>query len=205
MIHSRHKRGDGFTLIELMVVTAMVGILAALAASSLQGLQRQARASGQARLYVNRLQALRTAAVSQGWPQGYYFGGPGDSNPLLIALPWCAAAGCGFSFRATAPTGTATYASGLNQEQLPLDALPFVAGTTPARVLAVAAKGVGATSFSIGFDINGLPRIDPPPVPNVWPQCISVQDINDAVTLRWVILFSDGTVRIQRDNETYCS
>jgi hypothetical protein len=189
----------------MMVVTAVIGIMVMLAASSLSGLQRQARASGQARLFVIRLQSLRTGAVSQGWPQGYYFGGPLDTNPILSNLAWCAAAGCGFTFRATAPTNPATYTAGLGQEQFPLDPFPFVGGSAPQRVLAVTANGVGATSFSVGFDVNGLPRIDPPPLPMIWPQCIAVQDLTDATTLRWVIVFSDGTVRIQRDNETYCS
>lgn len=198
-------RSRGFTLVEAMVVTAIVGVLALLAASSLTGLQRHARASGQARLIVTRLQSLRTAAVAQGWPQGYYFGGPGDANPAFSGSPWCVVAGCGFNFRATAPNTPATYAAGLGQERLPLDALPYAGGATLSRLLNVAAKGVGAVSFTVGFDVNGLPRIDPPPLPMVWPQCISVQDINDAATLRWVILFSDGTVRIQRDNETFCT
>jgi len=198
-------RSRGFTLVEAMVVTAIVGVLALLAASSLSGLQRQARASGQARLIVTRLQSLRTAAVAQGWPQGYYFAGPGDANPVFAGSPWCLAAGCGFNFRATAPTTPATYTAGLGQERLPLDSLPYGTGAVLSQILAIGAKGVGAVSFTVGFDVNGLPRIDPPPLPMVWPQCISVQDIRDAATLRWVILFSDGTVRIQRDNETFCT
>jgi prepilin-type N-terminal cleavage/methylation domain-containing protein len=201
MSRSSH-RPAGFTLIELMVVVAIVGIMALLAASSLTGLQRQARASGQARLIVNRLQTLRTSAVAQGWPQGYYFGGPGDANPVLSNLAWCASAGCDFIFRATSPTANATYVAG--QEQYPLDPLPFVSGTL-VQLLTVRAKGVGPASFTVGFDLNGLPRIDPPPIPMVWPICISVQDVNDAVTLRWVIVFSDGTARIQKDNETFCT
>ena len=190
---------------ELMVVVAIGGILAALASASLTGLRRQARASGQARAIVYKLQAARTLAVSQGWPQGYYFGAPGDTTAVFSTgfVPWCVAAGCGFSFKATSPTATATYLPG--QEELPLDPFPFISnGATISQVLVVAANGVGTPSFTVGFDLNGLPRIDPPPNPMVWPICISVQDIADATTLRWVIVFSDGTTRIQKDNETYC-
>jgi prepilin-type N-terminal cleavage/methylation domain-containing protein len=202
----RRSTALGFTLIEMMVVVSIAGILAALASSALTGVRRQARASGQARLLVYRLQSARTLAVSQGWPQGYYFGGPGDTSALLSngAIPWCEAAGCGFAFKATSPTATATYVPG--QEELPIDALPFVSnGTTISQVLSVTATGVAPLSFTVGFDLNGLPRIDPAPNPMVWPICISVQDLSDATTQRWIIVFSDGTTRIEKSNETYCT
>jgi len=190
-----------------MVVVAIVGVLAALASTALTSLRRQARASGQARLLVYRLQSARTMSVSQGWPQGYYFGAPGDATAILsnASVPWCVVAGCGFTFKATSPTANATYVAG--QEQFPLDALPFVSnsGTGMAPLITVRAAGVTTPSFTVGFDLNGLPRIDPPPLPMVWPICISVQDLADATTLRWVIVFSDGTTRIQKYNENYCS
>jgi type II secretion system protein H len=200
------RKSQGFTLVELMVVVAIVGVLAALASSALTSLRRQSRASGQARLLVYRLQSARTLSVSQGWPRGYYFGAPGDASVVLSngAVPWCFAAGCGFNFTATSPTANATYVPG--QEQFPLDPLPYVSTNTGlTQVLQVRATGVATPSFTVGFDLNGLPRIDPPPAIMVWPICISVQDITDATTLRWVIVFSDGTTRIQKYNETYCS
>ena len=189
-----------------MVVVAIAGVLAALASTALTGLRRQARASGQARLFVYRLQAARTLSVSQGWPQGYYFGAPGDATPVLssASVPWCGAAGCGFSFKALTATGTATYLPG--QEEFPLDPLPYISNSGGiGQTLRVAANGVLTPSFTVGFDQNGLPRIDPAPSPMVWPICISVQDLSDATTLRWVIVFSDGTTRIQKIDETYCS
>ncbi len=198
-------RGRGFTLIELMVVVCIAAVLAALASSALTGLRRQARASGQARLLVYRLQSARTLSVSQGWPQGYYFGAPGDANGVMqnAGVPWCEAAGCGFAFKALTSTSPATYTTA-GQEQYPLDPLPYVATSSGiSQVLKVGVAGI-TPSFTVGFDLNGLPRIDPTPNPMVWPICISVQDISDATTLRWVMVFSDGTTRIQKIDETYC-
>ena len=147
-----------------MVVVGIAGILAALASSALTGLRRQARASGQARLLVYRLQSARTLSVSQGWPQGYYFGAPGDATPVMsnAAVPWCEAAGCGFSFKALTATGTATYLPNNGQEEYPLDPLPYASNSGgPAQLLAVAANGVATPSFTVGFDLNGLPRHRP--------------------------------------------
>lgn len=203
----RGSTARGFTLIELTVVVCIAAVLAALASSALTGLRRHARASGQARVIVYRLQAARTLAVSQGWPQGYYFGGPGDTTALLSngAIPWCAAAGCGFPFRATSPSAAPVYVAG--QEELPIDALPYVAnsGGAISQVLSVTASGVVPLSFQVGFDLNGLPTLTPAPNPMVWPICIAVQDLSDATTLRWVIVFSDGTTRIEKIDETYCT
>ncbi|MGO9831556.1 MAG: prepilin-type N-terminal cleavage/methylation domain-containing protein [Myxococcaceae bacterium] len=197
----------GFTLVEAMVVLAIAAVLAALASSSLVGLRRQSQASGEARLVVYRLQTARTLAVSQGWPQGYYFAGPNDGNPFLgNGTPWCFFAGCGFAFKATSSTAPATYTAGLGQEEQPIDTLPYISngGGNYAPVLSVTAFNVGATSFTVGFDLNGLPNINPAPNPMAWPICLSVQNVSDATTQRWVIVFSDGTTRIQQVNETYC-
>jgi hypothetical protein len=68
------------------------------------------------------------------------------------------------------------------------------------------------TAFSVGFDINGQPTIatydatyTPTLVtPGPWPYCLRVRDQVEQSLRRYVILFNDGTVKVQRD-ETYCS
>jgi prepilin-type N-terminal cleavage/methylation domain-containing protein len=207
-VTKRRHSVAGFTVIELMVTMAITGILPPLASSAMTGLRRQARASGQARLIVYRLQTARTLSVAQGWPQGYYFAGPGDGNNWLSNVTWCFTAGCGFAFKATSPTAPATYAINLGQEELPIDALPYASNgplVPVSQLISVTALGVGVPSFTVGFDLNGLPNINPPPVPLTWPLCLAVQDISDASTLRYIIIFSDGTTRIQQLNETYCT
>ena len=208
MSASRH-RAQGFTIVEMLVVLAIVGILAALASSSMVGLRRQAQASGEARLLVYRLQSARTLSVSQGWPQGYYVGAPGDANPVFGTIPWCPVVGCGFAYKATASTAPPTYTQGLGQEEYPFDPPAYIqtgVGTFApvVQVTLTTPNTVGATPFTIGFDLNGLPSVNPPPVPLVWPLCLAVQNLQDATTLRWVIVFADGTTRIQQANETYC-
>ncbi len=68
------RRQRGFTLIEVMVTVAIVAILVALASNALNESRRVARVNGQARLLVQRLQTVRTNAVSQGNAQGYLIG-----------------------------------------------------------------------------------------------------------------------------------
>ena len=203
------RRMQGFTIAEMLVVVAILGIMAALAGTSLISITRQAQASGEARLLVYRLQSARTLSVSQGWPQGYYFGAPGDANPALTTIPWCTGAGCGFAWKNVAATAMPAYAQGQAQELHPFDSLPYVSNGLAgfSQLLAVTVNTTtwaGAASFTVGFDLNGLPYVNPPPVPLVWPICLAVQTINDPTTLRWVIIFSDGTTRIQQTNETYC-
>ena len=64
----------GFTLAEMMTVVAIAGCLAALSVSAYSESQKIGRVNAQARLLVQRLQNVRTQAVSQGAAQGYHIG-----------------------------------------------------------------------------------------------------------------------------------
>jgi prepilin-type N-terminal cleavage/methylation domain-containing protein len=187
----------GFTLIELMAAVAICAILLALAANSLTTARKIARVSGQTRLLLQRLQSVRTAAVSQGAAQGYYIG----QNGVAAAGPDAYQA---YIFYKLDPTSTpVVYASGVDRPDTTRDFLPrstnqslvTVAGTRSGSLL------IQPAPLGIGFDMNGQVTVDPPP--GGWPYCLVVTDATDPVIVRYVILFNDGSAKVQKD-ETWC-
>ena len=187
----------GFSLLEILVVLAIVGLLAALAMNGFAEMRRAARVSGQARLVMQRLQSARTQAVKNGNAQGYYIAanGPGAAGPDANTA-W------GY-VSANATATNVSYTPPLDRILRPTDTLPIVGPN--ALVTVTGPTIVPPAAFDVGFDMNGLPTVTPPPPPGPLPQfyCIQVSDPAMPSLVRWVILFNDGTVKVQR-NELYC-
>ena len=191
------RRPRGFTLVEMMATVAICGVLIAIAASALTNARKVSRVGGQTRLILQQLQSVRTSAVSQGAAQGYYFG----PNGIAPAGP---DANQAFVFWKQNPTDTVvSYAPLTDRLDGNRDALP-TSGNDSLVLVDGTASGSGVNQpapLSIGFDMNGQVTVTPGPV--TFPYCIRVSDITDPVIVRYVILFNDGTTKVQGD-ETWC-
>jgi prepilin-type N-terminal cleavage/methylation domain-containing protein len=183
----------GFSVVELLAALAIAAVLIAIAGSALTSARKVARVGGEARFILQQLQSVRTSAVSQGAAQGYYFGpnGPGAAG---------ADANQSFVFWKLNPQDTpVSYAPLTDRLDGNRDTLPLSGGES--LVVVTGAGVVQPTPFSIGFDMNGQVTVTPGPV--VFPYCIKFTDITDPAIVRYVILFDDGTTKIQGD-ETWC-
>jgi prepilin-type N-terminal cleavage/methylation domain-containing protein len=191
------KRRRGFTLGELLITVAICGVLIAMAGNALTSARKVSRVGGQARLILQKLQSVRTSAVSQGAAQGYYFG----PNGLAPIGP---DANQAFVFWKQNPTDTVvSYAPLTDRLDGNRDFLP-TSGNDSLVVVNGTASGSGFTQsapFSIGFDMNGQVTVTPGPV--TYPYCVRVTDFTDPAIVRYVILFNDGTTKVQGD-ETWC-
>ena len=194
------RASGGYSLLEMMVAVAVIGFLLALGINAMTLGNRSARVTGEARALVRQLQSVRTRAVAEGNSQGLLMGpianaslDPNGNQVLLFVKPIA--------------TAVPTFATGVDRIR-DRSWLPR-AGVNP--MLEVTGTGiVQPTAFSIGFDINGQPTIAtydaayaPTIVAPVWPFCLRIRDMVDQTLRRSVILFNDGTVKVQRD-ETYC-
>ena len=183
----------GFSVVELLAALAIAAVLIAIAGSALTSARKVARVGGEARFILQQLQSVRTSAVSQGAAQGYYFGpnGAGAVGPD---------ANQSFVFWKQNPTATVVdYAALTDRLDGNRDTLPLSGGQS--LVVVTGTGVVQPTPFSIGFDMNGQVTVTPGPV--VFPYCIRISDFTDPVIVRYVILFNDGTTKVQGD-ETWC-
>jgi len=188
----------GFTLLELMVVVAIVAILAAMSANALSSARRVSRVSGEARLLVQRIQSARTKAVSQGNAQGYFIGqnGPGATGADINRAY--------FYVKANPVATPVSYVAGDRPDSY-RDVIPSYTegGQNTSLVTITGPAAALPSSIDVGFDINGQPTVTPTPGGNPAVYCLKVADAVETSIVRWVILFNDGTVKVQ-GNETYC-
>jgi type II secretion system protein H len=191
------RRQRGFTLIEMMVTVAIVAILVALASNALNESRRVARVNGQARLLVQRLQTVRTNAVSQGNAQGYLIG------PNGIAVGGPDAHQC-YVFIKQNPVAFPVLPYNAVTDTLDPNARDELPRTDINTLVTLrGAGGLQPGPFQIGFDINGQASVSPAAA---FPYCIQVSDPYAPAIQRWVILFNDGTVKVQNNDNAgaYC-
>lgn len=135
MLH-QVKNQKGFTLIELMIVVAIVGILAAIAIPNFLTYQARAR-QGEARV---NLGAIFTSEVS-------YFGDNNEFTTDLLAVGWQPTGSprflYGFATDAPTPGGTGPGVAGRNTSTL-LRAAIIAAGGTPQFIATAAIDSAGA-------------------------------------------------------------
>lgn len=141
----------GVTILELMIVVAIVGIMAGLAAMSFTEMRAIGSAREETRFLLGALRNARTLSVATTVPHGIYIGGGNDAiNPDLrnrVAM-----------FRKATPDMPATdYAAG--DYILTQRALPAVGGTTESMILFDAIQTNSNSSIRVIFDRNGNPQI----------------------------------------------
>ena len=182
---------------ELMITVAICAVLIAMAASALTSARKVARVGGQARLILQRLQSVRTSAVGQGAAQGYYFGPNGPAAPVTPDTNQS------FVFWKTNPSDlVVSYAPLTDRLDGNRDTLPYSGAVS---LVTVDGTVSGSTVFqpaplTIGFNMNGQATVTPG---GGFPYCIRITDTTEPVIVRYVILFNDGTTKVQGD-ETWC-
>jgi len=186
----------GFTVVELLITVAVCAVMVGLAASALGSARKVSRVAGQARYILQQLQSVRTAAVGQGAAQGYYFGpsGPGAAGTE---------ANQAFVFYKLDPTSTVvSFVAPPLPNSDRVDGFRDTLPTTGNESLVVVTGGtvVQPAPFQVGFDMNGQVTLTPP---DAFPYCIKITDFTDPSIVRYVILFNDGTAKVQGD-ETWC-
>jgi prepilin-type N-terminal cleavage/methylation domain-containing protein len=144
----------GFTLLEVMIVVAIIGLVMALAGNATQTSQRRARMHEAARQFRSRLEHARTLSIAAGPLLGTAqfvncFGGGGPPGPSLLVVIDPA------NNAYQVPTGLAFAGAVLRSNCLTVQ----VAGASESRQTATITVNGGAALTQLAFTPNG--RLDP--------------------------------------------
>src|SRR5438093_9326654 len=159
----RIRSSEGFTLIELMIVVAIIGILAAIAIPNFLQYQRRARTS-EARTNLGAIRTSETTFFAENgcyldtaqWPPIAVAGTVKLATPWATALPvavvppvagWCVAVSKGnFNNLNYAPIAAVYYSYGVDTQ---VNVAPAITVVTPTVAPCVAAGAVGGTDVPV--------------------------------------------------------
>ena len=172
----RIRSGEGFTLIELMIVVAIIGILAAIAIPNFLQYQRRARTS-EARTNLGAIRTSETTFYAENgcyldtaqWPAIAVAGTVKLATPWAAALPvavvpppagWCIAVSKGnFNNLNYAPIAAVFYSYGVDTLQNAVGVpTPVVAGAAPC--VAAGAAGAVSTIPNNGYTATATSNLD---------------------------------------------
>jgi len=139
----------GFTLIEVMVVVAIIGVMTSLSVVGYQSVMRNARTNGEADMIAQFLKNARLRAVSTGCPHVVRYVVPPTTSPMTAgSLTMYRKANCQLATTDLPQTTTA-----------PLDVLVNRYETTPNMwvVSSSAAANLAGRTYYVGFTVSGTP------------------------------------------------
>jgi len=191
---NHREQAAGFSLVELMVVTAISAVLVTVATVGMVSMRRQSVVNGETRVLLGRLQDARMKAVAMGEKHGVYIGGPGDPQyPSQMVV-----------FAKTNPNATSVLldmADGGTDRVLVAQNIGD-SSSGSSRVLVGNVPDAG--SVTVTFDSTGMPTVSTTSggtsTPYDWsggPYYFQLQSLDDPSPPRTVMLRSDGTMRVQ--------
>jgi len=193
MISTNHRRrAAGFSLVELMVVTAISAVLVTIATVGFVTMRRQSYVNGETRSLLSRLQDARMKAVALGQKHGVYIGGPGDPQyPSRVVV-----------FAKTnldAPSNLIEVTDGGTDRILVNQVLGDLSSRSTVWVSNVPDGG----SVTVTFNSTGAPTVSTTSggttTPYDWsggPYYFQIQSQDDQSPPRQLMLRADGTLRV---------
>jgi prepilin-type N-terminal cleavage/methylation domain-containing protein len=183
----------GFTLVELMMATAILSVMIALATIGMITMRRQAYVNGETQKLVARLRDARTRAVGLARKHGLYIGGASDPQfPSQVVV-----------FSKTDPDAVSNLpevADGGVDRILITDRLGDLSGQSTVQITNGIPDG---GSLAVTFDGNGAPVVTMVTGGTTatydWtggPYMFQLQNTGETAPPRQFIIRSDGTVKV---------